>query len=110
MPTAPERTRLRNVASGLCLDTRDEPRDGSGTRLADCCSAWTQQWAYEDDGLLRSVADPGLCLDSRKGAGAVVLGACADPGGQRATCGTTPPCRASWSPLGRPADPHSGGP
>ncbi|MER7487564.1 RICIN domain-containing protein [Streptomyces sp. NPDC126497] len=83
LPTAPERTRLRNVASGRCLDTRGEPRDGSGTRLADCSSAWTQQWTYEEDGLLRSVADPGLCLDSHKDAGVVVLGTCADPGDRR---------------------------
>ncbi|MGW4024684.1 ricin-type beta-trefoil lectin domain protein [Streptomyces sp. NPDC005009] len=62
---------------------RGPPRDGSGTRLADCSSAWTQQWTYEDDGLLRSVADPGLCLDSHKDAGVVVLGTCADPGDQR---------------------------
>ncbi len=83
LPTAPGRTRLRNVASGLCLDTRGEPQDGSGTRLADCSSAWTQQWTYEEDGLLRSVADPGLCLDSHKDAGVVVLGTCADPGDRR---------------------------
>ncbi|MFF8103015.1 RICIN domain-containing protein [Streptomyces sp. NPDC016640] len=83
LPTAPGRTRLRNVASGLCLDTRGEPLDGSGTRLAGCSSAWTQQWTYEDDGLLRSVADPGLCLDSHKDAGVVVLGTCADAGDRR---------------------------
>ncbi|MFJ2952486.1 RICIN domain-containing protein [Streptomyces sp. NPDC087226] len=83
LPTAPERTRLRNIASGLCLDTRGEPQDGSGTRLADCTSAWTQQWTYEEDGLLRSVADPGLCLDSHKDAGVVVLGTCPDAGDRR---------------------------
>ncbi|MFJ8185653.1 RICIN domain-containing protein [Streptomyces sp. NPDC096105] len=84
LPSAPSRTRLRNIASGLCLDTRDEPRDGSGTRLAKCSTAWTQQWTYEEDGLLRSVADPGLCLDSHKDAGVVVLGACADAGDRTA--------------------------
>ncbi|MEY7981534.1 RICIN domain-containing protein, partial [Streptomyces pilosus] len=82
-PRAPGRTRLRNIASGLCLDTRGEPRDGSGTRLADCSSAWTQQWTYAAAGLLRSVADPGLCRDSHKDAGVVVLGTCADPGDPR---------------------------
>ncbi|MFI9824836.1 RICIN domain-containing protein [Streptomyces sp. NPDC052013] len=76
LPTAPGQTRLRNVASGLCLDTRGEPQDGVGTRLAECSSAWSQQWTFEDDGLLRSVADPGLCLDSHKDAGVVVLGTC----------------------------------
>ncbi len=68
LPSAPDRTRLRNISSGLCLDTRDEPQDGSGARLAQCSTAWTQQWTYEEDGLLRSVADPGLCLDSHKDA------------------------------------------
>ncbi|MEV5269251.1 RICIN domain-containing protein, partial [Streptomyces werraensis] len=84
LPSAPNRTRLRNIASGLCLDTRAEPQDGSGARLAECSTAWTQQWTYEEDGLLRSVADPGLCLDSHKDAGVVVLGACADSGDRTA--------------------------
>ncbi|MFD8256870.1 RICIN domain-containing protein [Streptomyces werraensis] len=84
LPSAPSRTRLRNIASGLCLDTRAEPQDGSGARLAECSTAWTQQWTYEEDGLLRSVADPGLCLDSHKDAGVVVLGACADSGDRTA--------------------------
>ncbi|CAM5297863.1 RICIN domain-containing protein [Streptomyces griseomycini] len=83
LPTAPGRTRLRNVASGLCLDTRGEPQDGVGARLAECSDRWTQQWTYEDDGLLRNVADPGLCLDSHKDAGVVVLGTCADQGDRR---------------------------
>ncbi|GGW93906.1 hydrolase [Streptomyces malachitofuscus] len=83
LPSAPGRTRLRHVGSGLCLDTRGEPQDGSGARLAECSSEWTQQWTYEDDGLLRSVADPGLCLDSHKDAGVVVLGTCADTGDRR---------------------------
>ncbi|MFJ8897397.1 RICIN domain-containing protein [Streptomyces sp. NPDC102359] len=84
LPSAPGRTRLRNIASGLCLDARDEPQDGTGTRLAKCSSAWSQQWTYEEDGLLRSVADPGLCLDSHKDAGVVVLGTCADTGDRTA--------------------------
>ncbi|EFE65305.1 hydrolase [Streptomyces viridosporus ATCC 14672] len=83
LPKAPERTRLRNVASGLCLDTRAEPQDGVGARLAECSAQWTQQWTYEDDGRLRSVADPGLCLDSHKDAGVVVLGTCPDQGDRR---------------------------
>ncbi|MEV5933397.1 RICIN domain-containing protein [Streptomyces sp. NPDC052079] len=83
LPSAPGRTRLRHVGSGLCLDTRGEPQDGSGARLAECSSGWTQQWTYEDGGLLRSVADPGLCLDSHKDAGVVVLGTCADIGDRR---------------------------
>ena len=83
LPTAAGQVRLRNVGSGLCLDTRGEPRDGSGLRLADCSSGWSQQWTFEDDGLLRSVADPGLCLDSHKDAGVVVLGTCAEEGDGR---------------------------
>lgn len=84
LPTGPQQTRLRNVAADLCLDTAGEPQDGVGTRLTACSTAWTQRWTYEDDGLLRSVADPGLCLDSHKDAGVVVLGTCADPDDGRA--------------------------
>ncbi|WP_193777539.1 RICIN domain-containing protein, partial [Streptomyces sp. E5N298] len=83
MPTAADRTLLRNVAANLCLDVRGEPKAGAGARLAECSEAWTQQWTHEDDGLLRSVADPGLCLDSRADAGVVILGTCADEGTER---------------------------
>ncbi|MEU1004204.1 RICIN domain-containing protein [Streptomyces tibetensis] len=78
LPASQGVTRLRNVGADLCLDIRDLPKEGSGTKLAECSTVWTQQWTYEDDGLLRSVADPGLCLDSHKDAGVVVLGTCAD--------------------------------
>ncbi len=78
--TAPDRTRLRNVGTGFCLDVRGEPRAGAGARLAECSETWTQQWTYEDDGRLRSAADPGLCLDSHADAGVVILGTCADEG------------------------------
>ncbi|MEZ7002600.1 ricin-type beta-trefoil lectin domain protein [Streptomyces sp. AD55] len=83
LPAAADRSRLRNVAAGLCLDLRGEPEAGAGARLAPCSEAWTQQWTYEEDGLLRSVADPGLCLDCRADAGVVILGACVEPGGER---------------------------
>ncbi|MEV5427819.1 RICIN domain-containing protein [Streptomyces sp. NPDC052701] len=82
LPTAPGRTRLRDAA-GLCLDVRGAPEEGAGTRLAVCSAAPTQRWTYEEDGLLRSVAEPGLCLDSRKDAGVVVLGGCADEDDER---------------------------
>ncbi|CAL9347840.1 hypothetical protein SUDANB145_00405 [Streptomyces sp. enrichment culture] len=82
-PAAPAGTRLRNEAAGLCLDVPGVPKAGAGARLTPCSSRWTQQWTYEDDGLLRSVADPGLCLDSRADAGVVVLGTCADEGSAR---------------------------
>ncbi|MER5836380.1 RICIN domain-containing protein [Streptomyces sp. NPDC002130] len=83
LPAAQGVTRLRNVGADLCLDIRDLPKEGSGTKLAECSTVWTQQWTYEDDGLLRSVADPGLCLDSHKDAGVVVLGTCADEDAER---------------------------
>ncbi|MGP2437831.1 ricin-type beta-trefoil lectin domain protein [Streptomyces sp. JW3] len=82
-PDGPVATRLRNEAAGLCLDVPGGPRAGAGARLTPCTSQETQQWTYEDDGLLRSVADPGLCLDSRADAGVVVLGTCADEGTAR---------------------------
>ncbi|WP_320778341.1 RICIN domain-containing protein [Streptomyces sp. CRN 30] len=78
LPVAPGRTRLRNLAADLCLDVRGgAAQDGAAARLAACSTASTQQWSYEDDGQLRSVADPRLCLDSHVDAGVVVLGACA---------------------------------
>ncbi|PNG21167.1 hydrolase [Streptomyces cahuitamycinicus] len=83
LPSAPGVTRLRNAGADLCLDIRDLPKEGSGAKLAECTAVWTQQWTYEDDGLLRSVADPGLCLDSHKDAGVVVLGTCADEDAER---------------------------
>ncbi|CAL9647130.1 hypothetical protein SUDANB108_06532 [Streptomyces sp. enrichment culture] len=83
LPTAPAVTRLRNTGAGLCLDIRDLPKEGSGVKLAPCSAVWTQQWTYEKDGSLRSVADPGLCLDSHKDAGVVVLGTCADEDAER---------------------------
>ncbi|GHK05243.1 hydrolase [Streptomyces sp. Y2F8-2] len=80
LPTAPQETRLRAVAAGLCLDIRGTVGAGAGTRLATCSSAWTQKWSYESDGLLRSVADPGLCLDSHATDGAVTLAPCVEAG------------------------------
>ncbi|MBV7694611.1 ricin-type beta-trefoil lectin domain protein [Streptomyces sp. TRM70350] len=84
LPTTPGQTRLRNAASELCLDIRDEAEAGTGAVLAGCSSEPTQQWSYENDGLLRSVADPGLCLDSHADAGVVILGTCADEDDERA--------------------------
>lgn len=80
LPPATGRTRLRNVSVGLCLAVRGEARAGAAAELAECSSAWDQQWSLEEDGLLRSVADPGLCLDSHADAGVAVLGTCAEPG------------------------------
>ncbi|WP_073952053.1 RICIN domain-containing protein [Streptomyces kebangsaanensis] len=80
LPPATGQTRLRNVSVGLCLAVRGEPKAGAAAELAECSEAWNQQWSLEEDGLLRSVGDPGLCLDSHADAGVVVLGTCAEPG------------------------------
>ncbi|MGW0798873.1 RICIN domain-containing protein [Streptomyces sp. NPDC002692] len=80
-PAGVERTRLRNLAADLCLDVRGgRARSGAEAELAGCSLARTQQWSYEDDGLLRSAADPGLCLDSGAADGVVALDRCAAPG------------------------------
>ncbi|WP_031498682.1 RICIN domain-containing protein [Streptomyces bicolor] len=84
LPTAPLQSRLRNADAELCLDIRGEPKAGAGTELAECSADDTQQWSYEKDGLLRSVADPELCLDSHADAGVVILGECADDDAKRA--------------------------
>ncbi|MFJ8008573.1 RICIN domain-containing protein [Streptomyces fagopyri] len=80
LPTGTERTRLRNLAAGLCLDIRGgRATSGAETELAACSSARTQRWSYEDDGLLRSAADPGMCLDSGAVDGVVALSRCVGP-------------------------------
>ncbi|MDT9700393.1 RICIN domain-containing protein [Streptomyces sp. P17] len=69
--------RLRNLGTGLCLDVQGRvPRPGAATVLAGCSAAGSQQWSYQNDGLLRSAADPMLCLDSHADEGAVVLADC----------------------------------
>jgi len=83
LPAAPQRTRLHNAAADLCLDIQGTAKAGAGTSLAVCSSAQTQEWSYDTDGLLRSVASPGLCLDSHADAGVVVLGTCADAKARR---------------------------
>ncbi|OEJ23827.1 hypothetical protein AR457_04255 [Streptomyces agglomeratus] len=70
--------RLRNAGSDLCLDIRGgDARPGAGTAMSDCSAGKNQQWSYGTDGLLRSFADPELCLDSRAGDGMVTLAGCA---------------------------------
>ncbi|WP_185806642.1 RICIN domain-containing protein, partial [Streptomyces sp. RP5T] len=62
------RGRLHNVESGLCVGVVGKKLVlGAETALAECSGAQDQQWTYETDGLLRSAADPDLCLDSRLG-------------------------------------------
>lgn len=70
--------RLRNAGSDLCLDIRGgDARPGAGTAMSDCSAGKNQQWSYGTDGLLRSFADPELCLDPRADDGAVTLAGCA---------------------------------
>ncbi|MFF4504360.1 ricin-type beta-trefoil lectin domain protein [Streptomyces sp. NPDC001401] len=62
------RGKLHNADSGLCVAVVGKKAvKGAETELADCSSASVQQWSYETDGRLRSVADPDLCLDSHLG-------------------------------------------
>jgi hypothetical protein len=62
------RGKLHNVDSGLCVAVVGKKAvKGAETELADCSSVSVQQWSYETDGRLRSVADPDLCLDSHLG-------------------------------------------
>ncbi|MGW2704820.1 ricin-type beta-trefoil lectin domain protein [Streptomyces sp. NPDC001340] len=75
--------RLRSLASGLCLDARGGNAEagagagaGAGAVLAECSSAGSQQWSYQDDGLLRSAADPTLCLAADPGTRGVVVSGC----------------------------------
>lgn len=83
-PTTARQTRLRNVTADLCLDVRGgKATAGAVARLASCSTAWTQMWSYDDDGLLRSVANPDLCLDSHADAGVVILGRCAAASAER---------------------------
>nr|WP_239158425.1 RICIN domain-containing protein [Streptomyces sp. SID13726] len=83
LPNAPAVTRLRNAAADLCLDIGGTVKKGAAIELAACSAERTQQWSYETDGLLRSEANPELCLDSHADAGVVVLGDCADEKAKR---------------------------
>src|SRR5690606_35571875 len=87
LPTGPQQTRLRNVAADLCLDTAGEPQDGVGTRLTGGSTARSLRWTNEAGSLLRSAADPGPCLHSRRDAVGAVLGTCAGPDNGRADVG-----------------------
>ncbi|WP_328752460.1 RICIN domain-containing protein [Streptomyces sp. NBC_00285] len=60
--------RLHNVDSGLCVGVGGHKlTQGAEAELAQCSASPDQQWTYETDGLLRSAADPDLCLDSHLG-------------------------------------------
>ncbi|MFE5188047.1 ricin-type beta-trefoil lectin domain protein [Streptomyces sp. NPDC056628] len=62
------RGRLHNIGSGLCVGVvGGRAVVGAETELTTCAPGSAQQWTYETDGLIRSAADPGLCLDSHLG-------------------------------------------
>ncbi|MFI6437619.1 RICIN domain-containing protein [Streptomyces sp. NPDC050759] len=78
--------RLRNADAGLCLDSQDahHARNAAGPKavLAECSSAGSQQWSYQEDGLLRSAADPTLCLDADTEKRSVVIADCLTHAGE----------------------------
>ncbi|HEY8983171.1 MAG TPA: RICIN domain-containing protein, partial [Streptomyces sp.] len=84
LPGGTHQTRLRNADADLCVELPAGARAGTALVLEVCSSNWSQQWAYEDDGLLRNVAEPKLCVDSRADAGVVIANVCADAGSGRA--------------------------
>ncbi len=62
------RGRLHNIGSGLCVGiVGAEAVKDAETELTKCSSVPGQQWSYETDGLVRSAANPDLCLDSHLG-------------------------------------------
>ncbi|MFI6033715.1 RICIN domain-containing protein [Streptomyces sp. NPDC051315] len=62
-PAGTAHGRLRSTAEDLCLDTADGRIEaGAPAVLAACSSAPSQQWSYQEDGLLRSTTAPALCL------------------------------------------------
>ncbi|MET9804603.1 RICIN domain-containing protein [Streptomyces sp. NPDC006368] len=77
-PTGPLSFRLRNTATGLCLDVRDGRAVANAELALAACDpgSVTQLWTYEQDGLLRSAADPALCANSHRPAGTPVLSGC----------------------------------
>ncbi|WP_328483220.1 RICIN domain-containing protein [Streptomyces sp. NBC_00377] len=59
---------LRSPDTDLCLEPAGgRARAGAAMVLAGCSQAAAQQWSYEEDGLLRSAADPTLCLAADPG-------------------------------------------
>ncbi|MFJ9537274.1 RICIN domain-containing protein [Streptomyces sp. NPDC101225] len=56
-----------NVATGFCLDIRDDDlENGTDVVTAPCSGSRTQRWRVDTSrGVVQSSADPGFCLDSR---------------------------------------------
>ncbi|MGN9821114.1 ricin-type beta-trefoil lectin domain protein [Streptomyces sp. SD11] len=94
--------RLRNQGSGDCAGIADgKVRAGAEVVLATCTASERQQWSYESDGLLRSLADKDLCLDSLLPS-SVRLGTCdGDRNRADARYDFTP--EGNLVPLGQPA-------
>ncbi|MFD9327695.1 ricin-type beta-trefoil lectin domain protein [Streptomyces sp. NPDC060065] len=79
-PASGDGARFRNSGTGLCLDISNH--DATAV-TSTCTDAATQLWRLEKDGLLRSQADPRLCLDSAK-AFVVEMHPCTEATGDRA--------------------------
>ncbi|WP_328492395.1 ricin-type beta-trefoil lectin domain protein [Streptomyces sp. NBC_00414] len=93
--------RLRNEGSGDCAGVADgKVGVGAEVVLATCTSSERQQWSYEGDGLLRSLAVKDLCLDSRLPS-SVRLGSC-DGEKNRVSARYDFTLEGNLVPLGRP--------
>ncbi len=55
-------TRFRNVATGLCLDTRTPAEAGATAITTPCATQSTQLWRFDSNGLLRNEGTEDLCL------------------------------------------------
>ncbi|WNZ06543.1 RICIN domain-containing protein [Streptomyces sp. 11x1] len=65
LPVSPESGRLRNVGADLCMDVPGSPPErGAEATLSPCSTSSTQRWTYLENGLLRNLAEPDLCLDA----------------------------------------------
>lgn len=76
-PAEVARGRLRSLTAGLCLGVHGgRVAAGATAELAACSAAASQQWSYQEDGLLRSAADPAFCLDSDPARRTVLVSDC----------------------------------
>ena len=66
-PGRPARTAAQRRLRAVRRRRRQEGRRGRRDRTRRLLRGQGQQWSYEPDGLLRSAADPDLCLDSHLG-------------------------------------------
>ncbi|WNM33813.1 ricin-type beta-trefoil lectin domain protein [Streptomyces sp. Li-HN-5-11] len=82
-PAEVARGRLRSLTAGLCLGVRGgRVTAGATAELVACSAAASQQWSYQEDGLLRSAADPAFCLDSDPARRTVLVSGCAVHAGE----------------------------